>query len=132
MTRKEQKEHNDACLEEWDSMIGIFNDVDRAYIKHSKRLRSCNAIVYWHNVDNGWYNVYLLRSYNTFVAGVMVFYGIDGKLNYLCVDALRYEYGYTSTSAHHIAKFFNDYARFPARVNGGNVIEYRYYPVKGD
>lgn len=61
-----------------------------------KRLRSCTATVY--ETDN----YYILKSYNSFIAC------IDKAVNVL-YDALRYEYGYTATSAHHISKFAKDY-----------------------
>ena len=61
-----------------------------------ERLRTCTAWVY--ETDN----YYLLRSYNTFVCVIRK----DIKQAY---DALRRVYGYTSTSAQHIAKFCSDY-----------------------
>ena len=61
-----------------------------------KRLRTCQAWVY--ETDN----YYLLRSYNTIVALIRK----DNKQGY---DVLRGVYGYTNTSAQHIAKFFSDY-----------------------
>ena len=66
-------------------------------IESIKRLRNCQAWVY--KVGN----VYALRSYNTFIAVV----DEDGDT----YDFLRRVYGYTSTSAQHIAKFRNDYGR---------------------
>lgn len=72
--------------------------VDMQYGRtHSiKRLRTCEAWVY--ETDH----FYLLKSYNTFVACI-------DKMNNTLYDALRYVYGYTATSAQHIAKFVNDY-----------------------
>ena len=60
------------------------------------RLRSCQAYVA--NIGN----ISVLRSYNTVIAV------IDHKTDTL-YDFLRYVYGYTATSAQHIAKFNNDY-----------------------
>lgn len=62
-----------------------------------KRLRYCTAEVITTE------NYYLLRSYNTIVAS------INRNIGTEC-DVLRKVYGYTATSAQHIAKFFNDYA----------------------
>lgn len=62
----------------------------------SKRLRSCNVIVY----ENEKY--YYLQSYRTIIAF------IEKESNTL-VDFLRYVYGYTATSAQHISKFDKDY-----------------------
>ena len=66
-------------------------------VYHS-RLRTCSAWVYETE------NFYLLRSYNTFVASY-------NKETHEFIDFLRYVYGFTSTSAQHIAKFRNDFAR---------------------
>lgn len=67
-------------------------------VNHSsyKKLRSCTAEVCETE------NYYVLRSYNTIVAVIRKEYG-------QCYDALRMVYGYTATSAQHIAKFNNDY-----------------------
>lgn len=59
-------------------------------------LRYCKAWVY---DTPDWY---LLKSYDTIVAAIR-------KATGDCYDALRYVYGYTATSASHIAKFRNDY-----------------------
>lgn len=61
-----------------------------------KRLRTCQAYVYETE------KYYVLRSYSTPVAAIR-------KENGFGFDFLRLVYGYTATSAHHIAKFFNDY-----------------------
>lgn len=60
------------------------------------RLRSCQAYVA--NIGN----ISVLRSYNTIIAI------IDHTTDTL-YDFLRYVYGYTATSAQHIAKFYHDY-----------------------
>lgn len=72
------------------------------------RLRTCNATVY----ENERYIV--LISYTTTVAFI-------DKRERKAYDILRLVYGYTSTSAQHIAKFFNDYAR--------GYEQYRYYNI---
>lgn len=61
-----------------------------------KKLRSCSAQVA--HVDK----YYVLMSYNTIVAII----DIETDTLY---DFLRKVYGYTSTSAQHIAKFNHDY-----------------------
>lgn len=58
------------------------------------RLRTCNAKV------ATFLDYAILVSYNTLVAF------IKGDVLY---DVLRYNYGYTATSAGHIAKFVHDY-----------------------
>lgn len=72
------------------------------------RLRTCQATVY----ENERYIV--LISYATTVAFI-------DKQEHTAYDILRLIYGYTSTSAQHIAKFFSDYAQDCAR--------FRYYDV---
>ena len=72
------------------------------------RLRTCNATVY----ENERYIV--LISYTTTVAFI-------DKQDRRAFDILRLVYGYTATSAQHIAKFFNDYAR--------GYEQYRYYDI---
>ena len=74
-----------------------------------ERLRYCKAWVY----HIGRYTY--LVSYNTMIAI------IDNKTDTL-YDVLRYVYGYTSTSAHHIAKFRHDYGH----DKWGCKHEYRY------
>lgn len=72
---------------------------------HWMQLRSCSAEVA-PAIDNetGEVLYYVLRSYRTIVAI------IDTKTDTL-YDFLRYVYGYTSTSAQHIAKFGQDYGK---------------------
>jgi hypothetical protein len=67
-----------------------------------KRLRKCNAkvgYVYDESMKRGYY---VLVSYSTIVAV------IDTATDSL-LDFLRWSYGYTATSAQHIAKFSHDY-----------------------
>lgn len=73
--------------------------------EHLERLRKCSAYVYQTN-SGRW-----LKSYDTFIAYVDFNTGI-------CVDFLRGVWGYTHTSAQHLAKFWHDY--------GAQNI-YRYY-----
>lgn len=61
-----------------------------------KRLRSCSAQV----LETP--SFFILRSYNTVVA-------VIDKHTGNTYDVLRMVYGYTATSAQHIAKFSNDY-----------------------
>lgn len=60
------------------------------------RLRSCNACVLETE------HFYILQSYATMVAAI-------DKESGVMFDFLRYVYGYTATSAQHIAKFATDY-----------------------
>lgn len=62
----------------------------------SKPLRHCSAKVYKGNTG------YFLKSYRTIIAYIPFNSNI-------CYDFLRYVYGYTATSAQHIAKFARDY-----------------------
>lgn len=97
MKKKEQMKVNE--------MVSKKYDVARAELikwqtknPYVARLRTCNAWVLETQ------NYYFLQSYNTIVAF------IDKKDDVL-YDVLRMVYGYTSTSAQHIAKFANDYSR---------------------
>ena len=94
MKKSEQTQINEkvidvylTCKEEIQSL--------RAY-QSGERLRHCTA-----TVIRG-YNGYFLKSYHTIIA-----YIPDGQNT--CYDFLRYVYGYTATSAQHIAKFARDY-----------------------
>ena len=98
-----QKIENDIVLQE----IEKTNADLRNGIQSVSRLRSCNACV----LTSG--NYYLLKSYSTIAAAI----DTEGNI----YDFLRYVYGYTSTSAQHIAKFRNDYSR-----NGKS---FTYYPI---
>lgn len=71
------------------------------------KLRTCRAEVY---ATDGY--IYL-KSYNTIVAAI-------GDEDSVCYDFLRMVYGYTSTSAQHIAKFMKDYHSSSKKT---------YYPV---
>ena len=79
-----------------EKAIDIFNAKGGIDHKEGKRLRSCTAWVY----ENDDY--YVLRSYNTTIAFI-------DKATDTLYDFLRLVYGFTSTSAQHIAKFRHDY-----------------------
>ena len=92
MKKELQKIENDIVLQEIDK---INADLENG-VQSVTRLRTCNATV----LASG--NYYLLKSYSTIIAAA----DADGNL----YDFLRYVYGYTATSAQHIAKFWHDYA----------------------
>lgn len=79
------------------------------------RLRSCQAFVYETN------HYFWLRSYGTFIAFIE-------KTTDTCYDILRMVYGYTATSAQHIAKFRHDYGEDKIGIynNGGVHQSYTY------
>lgn len=81
-------------------------------IRKIGKLRTCNAVVYETS------HFYILRSYSTTVACI-------DKENDVLVDFLRAVYGYTATSAQHIAKFSDDYSKLK---NGCSTV-LRYYDV---
>ena len=87
----------------------------RAY-QSGERLRHCTATVIRGN--NGWF----LKSYHTIVAYIPfkpVVHPLYGNIESgVCFDFLRYVYGYTATSAQHIAKFAHDYGN-------GKVLSYK-------
>lgn len=92
MKKSVQETVNAKCLAEYDMAM----DELKTGIFTTKRLRSCTATVIETN------NYWILRSYNTIVA-------VTSKNTGVCYDVLRIVYGYTATSAQHIAKFCHDY-----------------------
>lgn len=99
MTKKEQQR---IAQEEMNRIIVDAINQYNEYIstvddwQSVKQLRSCNAKVYTTE------RYHVLMSYNTMVAF------IDRRTDCL-YDLLRFVYGYTATSAQHIAKFDHDY-----------------------
>lgn len=94
MKRSEQQEINRVAMEIFDNAILELNNINGG--AEWKRLRTCTAEVAETE------NYYILRSYNTLVACIE-------KSTDTLADVLRLVYGYTSTSAKHIAKFSQDY-----------------------
>lgn len=92
---KKQIQENLTVEEAWISFTG---DVKRKNLEFSPaiRLRKCNAYV---SRIGKWL---VLTSYSTIVA-------ILDSETHVLYDVLRYRYGYTATSAQHIAKFGHDY-----------------------
>lgn len=97
MTKKEQIVDN-AIIEQYIDELNAEISVDG--LRDCKRLRSCKAYVYTTP------HFTVLRSYNTIVAAV---YKSSVNAAPIFIDFLRLVFGYTSTSAHHIAKFKHDY-----------------------
>lgn len=94
MKKSTQLAMNDVAI---DALNSFLQDVHENHAWYSKDFRRCNGEVFV-NARYTW-----LKSYNTIVAF------IDHNDGVAC-DVLRYVYGYTATSAQHIAKFFHDYA----------------------
>lgn len=97
MTKKEQIADN-AIVEQYIDELNAEISVNG--LQYVGRLRSCNAIVYKTQ------HFTILRSYNTIVAAV---YRRKMESAPIFIDFLRLVYGYTSTSAQHIAKFKHDH-----------------------
>ena len=112
MKREMQKEINRKVLEMVERFNKGFSEVEPV-----KQLRSCSACVHTCVLEETGEVVYVLQSYRTIIAI------ISGNCLY---DFLRYVYGYTSTSAQHIAKFRNDYM---TEFDWNDRYEYKYYPV---
>ena len=94
-----QREINGACREYYDAAMterGEMPCIPDNKLSPWKRLRSCSAYV----LETP--SFFILRSYNTVVA-------VIDKCTGSTWDVLRMVYGYTSTSAQHIAKFSHDY-----------------------
>ncbi len=100
MTKKEQIADN-AIIEQYIDELNA--EISVSGLSYVSRLRTCNAHVY----ETSHFTV--LRSYNTIVAAV---YHRTTSAAPVFIDFLRLVYGYTSTSAQHIAKFKHDYYRF--------------------
>lgn len=107
MTREEQIATNKHVEEVYEDAMHEYNKLAWTG-RNWKKLRNCKAEVCESE------NYYFLRSYNTVVAVV-------NKYNFNVYDFLRMVYGYTATSAQHIAKFAYDY---------GNLVIYRWRDVE--
>ena len=102
-----------------EQVVALVNDFNKTnnYTGNFKRLRSCSAeVAPVIDAETGELIYYVLRSYNTIVAAIDL-------SNDTLYDFLRYVYGYTSTSAHHIANFSQDYGR--AKWGCANRLTYR-------
>lgn len=94
-----QREINEACRAYYDAAMeerGQMQWIPDNKPSPWKRLRTCSAKV----LETP--SFFILRSYNTVVA-------VIDKCTGSTWDVLRMVYGYTATSAQHIAKFSNDY-----------------------
>lgn len=98
MKRQQQMKINELVSKKYDQAIVELDEWMTRRNPYMARLRSCQAWV----IETQ--NYCFLESYNTVVAF------IDKKDDVL-YDVLRLVYGYTSTSAQHIAKFSSDYSR---------------------
>lgn len=89
-----QEKINETCEIEYEKMC----DELRRFGAHAHpvKLRSCNARIY--EIPS----YFVLESYNTVIAFI-------DKTTDTLYDVLRMIYGYTATSAQHIAKFDHDY-----------------------
>lgn len=97
------------------NVIGFLNNNYEAIYDCKERpvqLRRCSADVY--ETDT----LCILRSYSTIVA-------VIDKTTDTLYDFLRYVYGYTATSAQHIAKFKHDYGA----SKFGTAYEWHYHPI---
>ena len=93
MTKKEVQESMNDCV------LSYINRINEIGIDgKGERLRTCKAKVF--SIPG----FKILQSYNTFVAA------IDLE-NDMLIDFLRFTYGFTNTSAQHIAKFSKDYGQ---------------------
>ena len=107
MTRKEQRNINEEVRKAWETFKENYGEIQR-----TERLRSCSASV----ITTDRY--YVLQSYSTVIA-------IIDRATDTLYDALRMVYGYTATSAKHVAKFRQDYGQ----DRWGCTRELRYYDI---
>lgn len=99
MKKELQRKINDEVMFRYDD---IWNEYLN-YARNTTRFRHCQA----HVVETPAY--FVLVSYRTPVAAIYKFRDYNYGCNNVGYDFLRYVYGYTATSAQHIAKFFRDY-----------------------
>lgn len=92
MKKAEQKLSNEICMSIWQKAMQ--EKWEHIYASHA--LNKCQACVY----ETATF--FILISYNTAIACI-------DKSTDILYDMLRYEYGYTATSAQHIAKFAKKY-----------------------
>ena len=112
MKKSEQLAINEKVV----ALVNEFNSSNN-YALNWRKLRSCSAeVAPIIDAETGELLYYVLRSYRTIVAA------IDVRTDTL-YDFLRYVYGYTSTSAQHIAKFGQDYGM--SKWGCANVLTYR-------
>lgn len=107
MKKAEQMAINEEVRKAWED----FN-ANSGTVQNVKRLRSCSAEV----ITTDRY--YVLQSYRTVIA-------IIDRTTDTLYDALRMVYGYTATSAKHIAKFRQDFGGGKWGCNR----ELRYYDI---
>lgn len=81
------------------------NKINAGDYSAKQRLRSCTAYKYYFKREGTPYEIVVLQSYSTVVA--MAYIDNEGK-SINVFDFLRIVYGYTATSAQHIAKFRNE------------------------
>lgn len=95
----EQARQNEQCL---IALHTVDSHMDNNVFTRWQRLYNCNAkyAVFAEREDKTHWIA--LRSYNTVVC--VACYDTDHK-RLIIYDVLRWVYGYTATSAHHIAKF---------------------------
>ena len=107
MKKAEQATINNEVKQAWEKFMENMGKYET-----TKRLRSCSATVT--TTDK----YHILTSYNTVIA-------IIDRTTDTLYDALRMVYGYTATSAKHIAKFRQDYGY----GMWGCARELRYYDI---
>ena len=118
MTKREQAYINSTIIQKWEEVYTSWAEYHFCYGDYEAvPLRSCKAEMIFDLTPD----VVLLVSYRTLVA----FY--DTKTNTL-YDMLRYQYGYTATSAQHIAKFRDEMSQ-RYHVSHKDIIVLRYYSV---
>lgn len=93
---KKQVQENLTVEKAWAAFESDVKKAENLDFAPAIRLRKCNAYV---SRIGKWF---VLTSYSTIVA-------IIDSDTHVLYDALRYRYGYTATSAQHIAKFGHDY-----------------------
>lgn len=110
-----QKQLNERILVGWDEAITYFEDCYKNHFPNWKRLKYCSAEICHLN------RYVYLKSYNSLIA-------VFDTYNFILYDCLRYVYGYTATSAHHISKFYNE-MRYEYHLSPNEIELCRYYRI---
>lgn len=126
MTKQQIKDNNEFVIDLFSDIDSIWNGLPQ----HGPFVpfRHCQATTRSARNEEAGYDITFLYSYHTCVA---VVYRDKVNKRCICVDVLRYVYGYTSTSAQHISKFFHDFVDGYAKRYDCEVIKYRYETERG-
>lgn len=115
---KAQQQINEFIIGEYDDALSYYMECCDKYPDRIKWHQLYNCKGCFCDIDRWTF----LKSYDTIVA-------VFDHYHFRLFDVLRYVYGYTATSAQHIAKFRN-WVRLTYCCSFDDIEEYRYYEVE--